>query len=410
MDQVSPDRSPRIMVIGLDASGLARSAVRTGYSVCAVDYFGDLDLKSLCLHSESIIQQRVGESSGTIETCYSPRGLLNIARRVVSECRPQFMLLASGLDDSGNVLEELNELTPILGNPPEAMKRVRDKKIFFDELDRLDIPHPRTAFTTDREEAEAAAARIGFPVVLKPWSTSGGERIEFVKNRRDLMESFDRLRSSSTRVLVQRYVLGKHASVSVISTSRRARSLAVTEQILGDQRLFQQHVFGWCGNVVPVSMRQDVVEACMRIAERVCLHFGLVGSNGVDLVIAPGGRPHAIEVNPRFQGTLECVETALRVNVVKMHVDACLHRKLPTEIPQPTAFCTRLIVYAPERGPTPNLAREDWLRDVPLPGSLVEKGEPVCSVLARGETRSQSLRLARRRASKVLGALGAMRK
>jgi len=409
MDQGSPHRSPRIMVIGLDASGLARSAARAGYSVCAVDYFGDLDLKSLCIHSESIIEQRVGESSGTIETCYSPRGLLNIARRVASECRPQFMLLASGLDDSANVLEELNELTPILGNPPDAIKRVRDKKIFFDELDRLGIPHPQTEFTVDREEAEAAAARIGFPVVLKPWSTSGGERIEFVKNRRALIESFDRLRSSSTRVLVQRYVPGKHASVSVVSTSRHARSLAVTQQILGDQRLFQQHVFGWCGNVVPISMHQDVVKECMRIAERVCLRFTLVGSNGVDLVIAPGGRPYAIEVNPRFQGTLECLEAALRVNVVKMHADACLHRKLPAEIVQPTAFCTRLIVYAPERCSIPNLAHENWLRDVPLPGSFVEKGEPVCSVLARGKTGSQSLRLARRRALRVLRALGAKR-
>lgn len=406
MDQVGLDHSPRIMVVGLDAPGLAASAARAGYSVCAVDYFGDLDLKSLCLHSQSIIQQRVGESSGTVETRYSPQGLLEIARRLVSLCRPQFMLLASGLDDSRNILEKLNEMAPILGNPPSAIKHVRDKRFFFDELGRLSLPHPKTIFAADKEEAEAAAAQIGFPVVMKPWSTSGGTRIKLVKNTRDLAESFPRVRGSSSRVLVQRFVPGVPASVSVISASGRAKSVAASKQILGDHRLFQRHAFGWCGNVVPISMHRDVVRECMRIAEEVCVHFGLVGSNGVDFVISPDGHPCVIEVNPRFQGTLECVEKAFGLNVVKMHVNACLRGKLPAKIAHQKAFCTRLIVYAPERCLVPDFRHESWFRNVPLPGSLVEKGEPVCSVLALGRTESKSLGLARRRASRVLRALG----
>lgn len=405
MDEDDPPHSQRIMVVGLDASGLAASAAGAGYSVCAADYFGDLDVRSVCLHSQSIIQQRVGKSSGTIENHYSPRSLLEIARRLVSTGRPQFTLLASGLDDAGDILEELNELSPILGNAPGAIKRVRDKRLFFDELNRLNIPHPTTKFTADREEAEAAAARIGFPVVLKPWSTSGGTRIEFVRNEKDLANSFNRVRGSSFPVLVQRHVPGKPVSVSLISTTHRARSLTVNEQILGDQGLFQQHAFGWCGNVVPVSLPQDVAEECMRIAEDVCLHFELVGSNGVDLVISPDCRPYVIEVNPRFQGTLECVETALGINLVKGHVDACLNGKLPAEIAHQTSFCSRLILYAPERCLVPDLRHKTWLRDVPLPGSLAEKGEPVCSVLALGRTGSQSLRLARRRALSISKAL-----
>ncbi|MDH5702729.1 MAG: ATP-grasp domain-containing protein [Aigarchaeota archaeon] len=406
MDQVGLGHSPRVMVVGLDAPGLAASAARAGYSVCAVDYFGDLDLKSVCLHSQSIIQQRIGESSGTVETRYKPRGLLEIARRLVSLCRPQFMMLASGLDDSGNTLEELNELVPILGNSPSAIKRVRDKRFFLDELGRLSLPHPKTIFADDRAEAEAAAAQIGFPLVMKPWSTSGGTRIELVKNTMDLAESFARVRGSSSCALVQRYVPGIPASVSVISASGHAKSLAASKQILGDHRLFQQHAFGWCGNVVPISMRRDVTRECMRIAEEVCVHFKLVGSNGVDFVISPDGHPYVIEVNPRFQGTLECVEKAFGLNVVKMHVNACLRGKLPAKIAHQRAFCTRLIVYAPERCLVPDFRHESWLRNVPLPGSLVEKGEPVCSVLALGRTEGQSLGLARRRASKVLRALG----
>ena len=44
------------------------------------------------------------------------------------------VLLSSGLNDSFDVLEELDELVRIISNSPETIRRVRDKGSFFKEL------------------------------------------------------------------------------------------------------------------------------------------------------------------------------------------------------------------------------------------------------------------------------------
>ena len=38
----------KILLIGVSARGLAESAVNSGYSVIALDAFGDLDLQGFC--------------------------------------------------------------------------------------------------------------------------------------------------------------------------------------------------------------------------------------------------------------------------------------------------------------------------------------------------------------------------
>jgi predicted ATP-grasp superfamily ATP-dependent carboligase len=101
--------------------------------------------------------------------------------------------------------------------------------------------------------------------------------------------------------------------------------------------------------------------------------------------------PYVIEVNPRFQGTLECVERILDVNLVEMHIKACLHGSLPKQLNEPKSTCTRLILYAPEHIHTPDIKPSNEIRDVPFPNSSIEAGEPLCSVIIEGRDRETSL-------------------
>ncbi len=158
----------------------------------------------------------------------------------------------------------------------------------------------------------------------------------------------------------------------------------------------QREPFGYCGNVVPLSATAAITDACKKVVEKVILHFGLVGSNGVDLVISEEGVPYVMEVNPRFQGTLECVERVLETNIVKAHVQACTQGKLPTIVREPLIFCVRLILFAPQRSIIPNLSTVKGVRDIPLPGVIIEKGEPVCSIVVEGTNRDSTLRKAKK--------------
>jgi len=394
-----------LLIIGVDVVSLATSARRAGYRIYAVDYFGDQDLKTVCNENLSVIKQRSGQSSGYLAEHFDPEALLNLARQLVRKRKIDAALLSSGLDDSSNILFELNDLIPIIGNNPRTMNEVRDKPKFFKQLQRLGIPHPQTALVENLEEAMKASKDIGYPVVVKPASGFGGAGIRKVKNSDELKPILGEASANGQKVLVQEYVSGIPASVSIVSSANLTEALTLNEQLLGLREMGQTKPFGYCGNIVPLNVETTTQILCKRMAKKISAHFNLVGSNGIDLVISKDGFPFIVEVNPRFQATLECVERVLGINIVETHMRACLHGSLPLIKKKSGTFCTRLILHARQRSIVPDLSAVGEVRDIPLPESIIEEGEPVCSFLTEGATRTFALRKARTLAQHVYSLL-----
>lgn len=380
-----------LLVIGLDVVSLASSASRAGYRVYVADYFGDQDLDRVCHESRSIVRQKAGETCGRLSKDFSLSALLRLARELLESSEIDAALLSSGIDDSQDVLRPLNDLVPILGNSPEVVERIRNKTEFFRELGNLGIPHPETAVAEDIEDAKKKAIDMGFPVVVKPSRGFGGAGVRKADNSRELKQAFREAALLDSEVLIQEYLIGIPASASIISSKKGAVALTLNEQLLGVHELGQKEPFGYCGNIVPLSATKLAKDTCRNIVEKVSLHFGLIGSNGIDFVISKEDMPFVIEVNPRFQGTLECVERVLGMNIVEAHVEACIQGKLPTIMREKPVFCVRMILYAPERSIVPDLNHFEEVRDIPLPGGIIEKGEPVCSIVAHGTSRDSSL-------------------
>jgi len=310
-------------------------------------------------------------------------------------------LLSSGLDDFSDVLYGLNDLVPILGNSPEVIERIRKKPRFYEELECLGIAHPETVIVKDTDEAKAAAVKIGYPVVVKPVTGFGGVGIRTAENSKEIERAFFEASSFNKDLLVQKFINGTHASASFLVTHKDVKVLTINEQLLGLRFLFQQEPFGYCGNIVPLHFANSILEKCKRIIKKIASHFSLKGSNGIDLVISEEGTPYVVEVNPRFQGTLECVERVLGTNLVKSHIDACLHGFLPTIREKASTFCTRLVLYAPERIIAPDLTVFREVINVPLPGTITEKGEPLCSVITKGNDRELSFQKAKKLAESI---------
>jgi len=304
-------------------------------------------------------------------------------------------LLSTGLDDSPDVLFELNDMIPILGNHPHIIKRIRDKTKFFQELKRLDIPHPETATAENFEEARKKAKDIGYPILVKPSKGFGGVGIRKVRGPKELTQAFQDTSRIDQKVVVQEYISGTPASISLISSSTETITLTLNEQLLGVSEVWQEEPFGYCGNVVPFVATTAFVEKCKSIAEKITSNFGLVGSNGVDLVISKEGVPYIVEVNPRFQATVECVERVLGINIVEAHMKTFIQGKLPSIAKKTAGFCTRLILFAPQRSIVPDLRVLEEVRDIPIPEVIIEKGEPICSIVTEGADRNSSLRKAR---------------
>jgi predicted ATP-grasp superfamily ATP-dependent carboligase len=329
-----------LLIVGVDTASIANSAKKAGYKIHAADYFGDIDLRRVCSKCESIIQQKPGRSCGKFESKFKPGAFVQMTRKLLEKAEIDVVLLSSGLDDYFDVLKELNDLVPILGNNPEVIKRVREKPQFFEELKHLEIQHPETASVRDIKEAKTAAAEIGYPIVVKPSRGFGGANIRKARNSKELEQAFKYTSSSRHEVLIQKFIDGIHASASLIASNRAVETLTTNEQLIG-----LPHVF-------------------------------------------------------RFQGTLECVQNALGMNLVTAHINACVYNHLPTT-GDPSNYCTRLILYAPARVFAPDLTSFAEVRDIPLPNTIIEKNEPLCSIIATGNSRWSSLRRAKKLAKRI---------
>src|SRR3954454_7712391 len=68
----------------------------------------------------------------------------------------------------------------ILGTSPDSIDLAEDRERFAALLRELDIPQPASGTATTREEARAAAAAIGFPVVVRPSYVLGGRAMAIV--------------------------------------------------------------------------------------------------------------------------------------------------------------------------------------------------------------------------------------
>src|ERR1700751_4799535 len=93
--------------------------------------------------------------------------------------------LAVDLADSG-VLDKLG--IELIGAKLEAIKKAEDRLLFKDAMTRIGLDMPRSALINNLKDGLEFAAKIGFPVVIRPSFTLGGSGGGIAYNREELME------------------------------------------------------------------------------------------------------------------------------------------------------------------------------------------------------------------------------
>jgi uncharacterized protein len=360
----------RILALGVSTRAIAESAVRGGHDIVAVDFFGDRDQAVL---AESYALQRDLGLPPTAE------GLAAAASRIDADA----VVYGSNLENHPEVVGALAGRQRLLGNSAKVLQEVRDWELLRRFCREAGLQLPVTLLPG--EERGATLGRW-----LRKRVLSGGGHGISPWDGKALDDGH----------LLQVVVEGRPASVAFVADGRESRVFGVTEQLLG-QSAFGGSGFAWCGNVLPLELpaaeATSVLAQIAHMASSLTARFGLVGVNGLDIVIGrdAGGaaRPHLIEVNPRFTGSMELAEWAFGINVFSLHLEGVAGRLPRVATRVPDGFVGKGIVYARRAVVAPDT--EDWLgrdmRDVPFPDQRIGAGHPVCTVLARGRERQACL-------------------
>jgi predicted ATP-grasp superfamily ATP-dependent carboligase len=216
----------------------------------------------------------------------------------------------------------------LVGSPPDAIAAVADKWACWLRWRAAGLPTPRTELVPV-EEAWTAAARIGYPVVVKPRSGAACRGVSLAAAPEDLAGALrEVLVLGETSVLVQEYATGTPASVSLVVSSDGARVLSLNEQ-----RVTSGTPFTYRGGIASVAhARRD--EAFAVALRAVGLEPRLRGYVGVDLVLAEDGC-RLLEINPRLTTSYVGLRRVSETNVARAVWEACLEDRLPDEAPYP---------------------------------------------------------------------------
>lgn len=345
---------------------LAEAAACDGYSVAALDLFGDADT------------QRVSE-------CWRPIGTpgsLQIDEERVLDALQELArhsadavigwIPGSGFEARPELLDAGAKLLPLIGTPADAVRRVRDPIEFFATLSAHRIEHPAV-------RSDAPADADGW--LLKDARGSGGWHIRHAAGERGAG-------SAGASLYFQRTASGVPMSATFIGNGSDSVLAGINELIV---RPFGARPHVYCGCVGPADVTADLARRIGNAVRALTAEFGLRGWCSLDFM-RDGDTFSVLEVNPRPPASLALYAQR---GLIDAQLRACLHGGLP----QPAAFAPRRvggneIVYARRRltlsdAGAQHLGGRSDVHDLPVAGAQFDVGDPICSLSAAGDSTEQ---------------------
>jgi acetyl/propionyl-CoA carboxylase alpha subunit/acetyl-CoA carboxylase carboxyltransferase component len=302
-----------------------------------------------------------------------------------------------------------------IGPDAEAMRRLGDKigaKLIAEEVGVPVAPWSRGEVAT-LDDALAAAARIGYPLMLKASAGGGGRGIRVITSPDDLSGTFERTRQEALRafgsgtVFLERLVTGaRHVEVQLIADGQgTAWALGVRDCSV--QRRNQKIIEESASPVLAPGQAAELKAS----AERLALTVGYCGAATVEFLYHPGERRFAfLEVNTRLQVEHPVTELVTGVDLVRLQLHVAAGGKL--EEPKPAesghAVEARLNAEDPDRDFAPAPGRIARLLLPAGPGIRVDTGvsegdiipadfdSMIGKIIAYGSNRDEALGRLRR--------------
>ncbi len=315
-DPVKTDK-PKIMILG---GGPNRIGQGIEFDYCCVH--AAMSLRALGF--ETIIvncnPETVSTDYDTSDKLYFEPLTLEDVLSIYKKEKPVGVIAQFGGQTPLNLAADLKKNgVNILGTQPEVIDLAEDRDQFRMMMDKLGIPMPESGMATTVEEAQAIAARIGYPVMVRPSYVLGGRGMEVVYDD-ETLEGYMKAAVGVTPdrpILIDRFL--HHAlecEADAIADGEHAYVPAVMEHIelagihSGDSACIipSKHI--------PEEALQTIKDYTRRIAEE--MH--VVGLMNMQYAIEDG-KVFVLEANPRASRTVPLVSKVCGIRMVPLATD-----------------------------------------------------------------------------------------
>ena len=214
--------------------------------------------------------------------------------------------LAQALEDEG---------IPILGTSPDAIDLAEDRERFAKLVNKLKLMQPDNGIAKSRDEAAAAARKIGYPVLLRPSYVLGGSAMQVVDSEAqldDYIASAVKV-SGESPVLVDQYLRDAiECDVDVLCDGTDIVVAGVMQHV----EEAGVHSGDSACTLPPYSLSAEVVEEIERQSEALARELKVVGLMNAQFAVKEG-EIYLIEVNPRASRTVPFVAKTIGQPIAK---------------------------------------------------------------------------------------------
>ncbi|UOR08090.1 carbamoyl-phosphate synthase large subunit [Qipengyuania flava] len=205
---------------------------------------------------------------------------------------------------------------PILGTSPDAIDLAEDRERFAKLVNKLKLMQPMNGIAKSRDEAAAVAARIGYPVLLRPSYVLGGRAMEIVDSEAQLDDYIATAVnvSGDSPVLVDQYLRDAvECDVDVVADGFEVRIAGVMQHI----EEAGVHSGDSACTLPPYSLPADIIAEMERQATELAKALEVRGLMNVQFAVKDG-EVYLIEVNPRASRTVPFVAKAIGQPIAKV--------------------------------------------------------------------------------------------
>lgn len=215
--------------------------------------------------------------------------------------------LASGLEKAG---------VNVIGTSPESIDLAEDREKFKQILNQLGLKQPDNETALRPEDAKDAAARIGYPVLLRPSFVLGGRGMFIVYDENEL-----------EKVVKEAFAVAPGKPVLLDKFLEEAIELDVDCISDGETTVvggMLQHIefagvhSGDAAMVLPPhELAKEMIDEVRQASHDLAKALGVIGLMNIQFAIK-GGELFLIEVNPRASRTIPFVSKAIGVPLAKL--------------------------------------------------------------------------------------------
>jgi carbamoyl-phosphate synthase large subunit len=279
---------------------------------CEFDYSGTQACKALRSLGYEIVLVNSNPATimtdpGMADVTYIEPLNLDTMIKIIEKERPDAILPNLGGQTGLNLSASLAECgalkkynVKVIGVEPDAIKRGEDRLAFKETMTELGIDMPRSKIAYSLEEAEAHAAELGFPVVIRPAYTMGGTGGGLVYNMEELRVVASRGIAASMvgQVLIEESVEGwEELELEII---RDSKNKMITVCFIENVDAMGVHTGDSYCTAPMLTIDEALQKKLQDYSYKVVEKIGVIGGTNIQFAHDPKtGRVVIIEINPR---------------------------------------------------------------------------------------------------------------